>query len=218
MNVARLAALLALPTLLAACGAPGGGTVDTYGHSYSSDAEVARVAYRDPGPARLTLLTMVNNNTGSGAHTSLMINASQRVIFDPAGTVNNKQVLPEQGDVLYGITPRIEGWYKRAHARDTHRVIIQDIDVSPEVAELALRLVQATGGVGQAQCAAATSAILSQLPGFQSISSTWFPNALEEQFQALPGVRRTVLREADTLGDRALADAGAEQFTRVVAE
>ena len=29
---------------------------------------------------------MVNRETGTGAHTSLMINASQRVIYDPAGT------------------------------------------------------------------------------------------------------------------------------------
>ncbi|MEZ5714341.1 MAG: hypothetical protein R3D85_03690 [Paracoccaceae bacterium] len=38
--------------------------------------------YRDGDP--VTLFTMVSNETGSGGHTSLMIDASQRVIFDPS--------------------------------------------------------------------------------------------------------------------------------------
>ncbi len=53
---------------------------------YADDATIAAVAYREPGPATLTLYTMVNNRTGKGGHSSLMINASQRVIFDPAGS------------------------------------------------------------------------------------------------------------------------------------
>ena len=63
-----------------------------------------------------------------------MINGSQRVIFDPAGTVRLNAV-PERGDVLFGITPQVEDFYARAHARETYHVVIQEIDVTPETAE-----------------------------------------------------------------------------------
>lgn len=83
---------------------------------------------------------MINNGSGTGAHTSLMINASQRVIFDPAGTVRHAR-LPEKDDVLFGVTPAIEDFYVRAHARKTHHVVIQTLEVPPDVAELALQKV-----------------------------------------------------------------------------
>jgi hypothetical protein len=44
------------------------------------------VQYRYDGPPAFTLFTMVNNKTNAGAHSSLRMNASRWVIFDPAGT------------------------------------------------------------------------------------------------------------------------------------
>ena len=35
----------------------------------------------------ISLFTMVNNQNGRGGHSSLLIHASERVIFDPAGRV-----------------------------------------------------------------------------------------------------------------------------------
>ncbi|MFZ5965259.1 hypothetical protein ACOXXX_20125 [Thalassococcus sp. BH17M4-6] len=169
----------------------------------ASPEEVARAVYRHNGPSALTLYTMVNNRSGSGAHTSMMINASQRVIFDPAGSVRHSR-LPEVRDVLYGVTPEIADFYARAHARETYHVIIQRIEVSPEVAEQALRLAQASGPVPQAQCAASTAKILQQLPGFGGIRSTWFPNNLSEQFGAIPGVSTRRLYENDA-DDKSIA-------------
>ncbi|TNF20996.1 MAG: hypothetical protein EP318_08980 [Rhodobacteraceae bacterium] len=157
---------------------------------------VARAAYRHDGPPALTLYTMINRENGTGAHTSLMINASQRVIFDPAGSVQHPAI-PERADVLYGITPRIEDFYARAHARKTHYVVIQRIEVPAETAEQALRLVIANGAVAQAYCAQVTSQILRQLPGFSSIRPTFFPVKLSDQFGAIPGVTTRELREDD---------------------
>jgi len=57
--------------------------------------------------SRLTLLTMKNTGSGNGAHTGLMINASQRVLWDPAGTFGHASI-PERNDVHFGITPRID--------------------------------------------------------------------------------------------------------------
>ena len=69
--------------------------------------------------------------------------------------------------------------------------------MSADVAEQALRLALAYGPVGQGSCTRAASAILGQLPGFDSIRSTLFPNALRNRFAILPGVELTEYREAD---------------------
>jgi hypothetical protein len=157
---------------------------------------VARSAYRHDGPPKLTLFTMVSNSSGAGAHSSLMINASQRVIFDPAGSVRHSAV-PERRDVLYGITPRIESFYESAHARTTYHVVIQEIEVPAAVAEKALRLAQVRGPVSQMYCTQSTSTLLRELPGFESIGSTFFPRNLSEQFGRLPGVTTRTLYEDD---------------------
>ena len=76
------------------------------------------MAYVHDGPPRISLYTMVNNESGAGAHSALVINASQRVIFDPAGTIKH-YVFIEQDDVLYGATPSVLEFYTRAHSRKT---------------------------------------------------------------------------------------------------
>ena len=48
---------------------------------YASDKMVRDVAYVHDGPPRISLYTMVNNDSGAGAHSALVINASQRVIL-----------------------------------------------------------------------------------------------------------------------------------------
>ena len=105
-----------------------------------------------------------------------MVNASQRVIFDPAGTIKH-DIFFEQDDVLYGVKPSVLEFNTRAYARKTHHVVIQDLDVSPEIAERALQLVRANGPVTSAFCASASSAILRQIPGFEGIGQTigWLP-------------------------------------------
>src|SRR6056297_1402570 len=162
----------------------------------ASPEVISSASYRHPGPPALTLYTMINNRSGAGAHTSLMINGSQRIIFDPAGTVRLSAV-PERDDVLYGITPGVADFYARAHARETYHVVIQRIEVSPEVAEQALSFAISNGRVGSARCTVSTSGLLRQLPGFESIRSTWFPKNLMNQVEDLPGVTTTRLSEND---------------------
>lgn len=162
---------------------------------WAPDEAVARAAYRHDGPPRLTLFTMLNNRTGAGAHTSLMVNAAQRVAFDPAGSFRH-DTIPERNDVLYGITPQVADVYTRYHARKTFHVKIQTLDVPPELAQRALAAVQSYGPVPQAQCARATSSVLATLfPG--GVSPTWSPKRLAEEFGALPGVTERELYEYD---------------------
>ncbi|KUJ76594.1 hypothetical protein AVO45_11425 [Ruegeria marisrubri] len=150
-------------------------------------AKIAARSYRDPGPATLTLYTMVNNRTGAGAHTSLMINASERVIFDPAGSFH-ADIVPVLDDVLYGITPAVEQAYRGSHARSTHHALIQELQVTPEQAEIAYRLAKQMGPVPGAFCANYTARLLQQVPGFQDIDVVYQPLKLAEQFGKYPGV------------------------------
>lgn len=173
-----------------------GCATNTGGVPDASPETVAQAAYRHDGPPAITLYTMVSNNSGAGAHSSIMINGSERVIFDPAGSVRHPD-LPEREDVLYGVTPRIVEFYEKAHARETYHVLIQRIEVSPAVAEQALQLARTNGRVPQAFCASATSGLLSQLPGFEGIGRTFFPLGLAKQFAELPGVTESRVYDDD---------------------
>ena len=179
---------------------------------YAPQADVDRVVYRHPGPPMITLFTMKNTGSDNGAHTGLMVNASQRVIFDPAGSWRLSFV-PERYDVHYGITPQVEFAYMSAHARETYYVLRHDKEVSAEAAELCLQLVQRAGPVPKAACTISTGRVLRQVPGFESIRPSLFPDKLMEQFRALPGVVETVLREHDS-DDKELAIAKFEAQMR----
>jgi len=164
---------------------------------YADGETIAAVSYRDPGPSTLTLYTMVNNRTGKGGHSSLMINASERVIFDPAGSFKST-VVPERNDVLFGITPGVELAYRGSHARSTFHVVVQTAEVTPEQAEIAYRLALKSGPVPGVYCANATSSLLKQVPGFENIDVTFYPTKLERQFGSLPGVRTERYYENDS--------------------
>lgn len=168
----------------------------THQQPFADDATVAAVSYRDPGPNTLTLYTMVNNRTGSGGHSSLMINASERIIFDPAGSFF-ADVVPEQRDVLFGITPAVEQAYRGAHARSTYHVIHQTVEVTPEQAQIAYQLARGNGAVPGGFCASATSSLLRQIPGFEGVKSTMNPIKLADQFGTFPGVKTEKYYEDD---------------------
>ncbi len=177
-RLSRRAFVIGLPFALAACG----------GQSViAPEEDILRAFYRHDGPPALTLFTVRNVDTGNGAHTGLMINASQRVLFDPAGSFGHPTI-PERNDVLFGITPRVEELYVSYHARATYYVVIQTLEVPPETAEAALRIALDYGPVGKANCTRATSDILRRLPGFEGINMTFLPDRLEMQFARFPGV------------------------------
>ncbi|CTQ48490.1 hypothetical protein [Jannaschia donghaensis] len=174
-----LAVMVFLP-LLAACGAD---------NIYAPLSEVQNRAYRASGPTTLTLLTAINNRSGAGGHSALMISGDQRVIFDPAGTWRHPTA-PERGDVLYGITPTMLEFYIDYHARPTYHLVSQEISVSPELAAQALQLVQAHGPASKATCGQSISGILQQL-GFTQVKRRWYPDRIMKDFAAVPGVRET---------------------------
>ncbi len=180
-----LAALL----ILGACGAAE--------PKWAPESEVVAARYVHPGPTTITLYTVLATRDGSGAHSALMINGSQRVMFDPAGTWHHPR-LPERNDVHFGMTPLMVDFYIDYHARETFDVVEQVIEVPPEVAELALQRVMAYGAVAKAQCTVATSSVLRGLPGFEHLRSTWFPDRLMKAFGEIPGVRSRTFTDNDT--------------------
>jgi hypothetical protein len=183
----RSIAVLACVASLAACGADS---------VYAPPEEVTSRAYAAGGPPTLTLLTAINNRTGGGAHSALMVSGSQRVIFDPAGTWWHPNA-PERGDVKFGITDPMLDIYVDYHARPTFRMVLQEITVPPETAERALALVQSHGPAAKATCGVAISGLLREL-GFQEVGRTWYPDRVMRDFAALSGVRETVIRD-DTI-------------------
>ena len=163
---------------------------------WAPDEAVAQAAYRHDGPPMITLYTVINNGSGNGAHSGLLINGSQRVLFDPAGSFN-VNVAPERHDVHYGMTEQLREFYELFHARSSFHVIAQDIEVSPEVAELAIRKAQEYGAVPKAMCAVSMSTVLSELPGFEAVKRTMMPNNLMEAVATIEGVSTRKIEEYD---------------------
>ncbi|MFN7222509.1 MAG: hypothetical protein ACK4MS_00655 [Paracoccaceae bacterium] len=183
----RLILAFAAILTLAACGAE---------PKWATDEEVAKARYVHDGPPSVTLYTVLSTRDGSGAHSGLMVNASERIMFDPAGTWYHPR-LPERNDVHFGITPKMVAFYIDYHARETFDVVEQTVVVSPGVAELVAQRVKAYGAVPKAQCTNAVSTILRGVPGFESLPTTWYPAKYMEAFATLPGVKSRKITDSD---------------------
>lgn len=179
---ARLSALFAL-VILAACTKP---------VVWAPEENVIAARYEHEGPTEIVLFNVVSNEGDRGEHAALMINASQRVLFDPAGTWTHPQS-PERHDVHYGLDDTQLYRYTYYHARRTHRVRIQRLEVPPATAEYILRLAEQNGPVSDAYCARSIFDILQQVPGFEHLNSSFYPNKLSDQFAEIPGVVEEVI-------------------------
>jgi len=188
-----------LVAFLAACGAE---------PVWAPEEEIRAKAYSDNGPATLTLITVINNRSGAGGHTGLLINGSQRVIWDPAGTWWSPNA-PERNDLHYGMTDRMVDVYIDYHTRETYRTVLQEIQVSPEVAELAIKEAAAYGAAPKAYCSLSTTTILNRLPGFENMKTTFFPVKVMEAFAKLPGVKTRTVYDDDPDDNTAKLPGGA---------
>ena len=191
---------------LAACGAD---------RKWASDTDVAAARFVAEGPTTLTLFTVISNSTEAGAHSSLLINGAERVIFDPAGSWYSQSV-PERNDLHYGMSDRMLAFYIDYHARVTYRVIEQTIQVSPQTAALVLARAQANGAVNKGGCATSITSILRGVPGFEGIRQTYFPKELSKSFGQLPGVTERTITDQDDDNNHGVlmlnADGVAEDF------
>lgn len=164
--------------------------------TWAPEEQVQAARFVAGPPTYITLYTVINNNSGSGAHSAILVNGSERLIFDPAGTWHHPR-LPERNDVHFGMSDRMIAFYVDYHARETYRVLEQKVFVSPEIAELVLRRVKEYGAVPKAMCTNATSGILRGVPGFGGLPATWYPKQLSDAFGALPGVTTRTITDDD---------------------
>ena len=184
----RILLWVAVALTLTACGAAE--------PMWAPEDRVQAARYVDPGPPSITLYTVLSTQSGNGAHAGLLINADERVMFDPAGTWQHPR-LPERNDVHYGMTPKMVSFYIDYHARETYDVVEQTIVVTPAIAALVKRRAMEYGAVPKTQCTKAISSILRGVPGFEGMPQTWFPKILMEAFGELPGVTTRKITDDD---------------------
>jgi hypothetical protein len=190
-----LPALLAV-LVLVACGAD---------HIYAPDDVVARSVYVDTkDPPYITLFTVISNENEAGAHSGLLINGSQRVLYDPAGTWLSEQA-PERYDMHYGITDDVLRFYVDFHARVSFRVQEQTLYVTKETADRIIALAEIEGASKKGFCADSISHVLRQVPEFANfVRPTLWPLKLSAEFGRLPGVSQTVVYDDDSDDHRAM--------------
>ncbi|MCX7888885.1 MAG: hypothetical protein N2422_04035 [Rhodobacteraceae bacterium] len=197
----KAVAAVALVAALAGCGAD---------HVYAPDEAVQRAAYVSDEPPSITLFTVQRRYDGSGGHSAIMINGSQRVIYDPAGTWHHPS-MPERNDLHYGITPRMKAFYIDYHARASWDVLEQTVPVSREVADLAIRRAIEEGSSPKGFCGAYVASILRGVPGFESIPATMAPMAISRAFARLPGAVMVRHQDSDSDDNKPLLAAQAAQ-------
>jgi len=164
---------------------------------WAPDEDVERARFATSGPSKLTLFTVINVESGAGGHTALLVDApSERVLFDPSGSFKHPR-LPERNDVIHGMTDNAVAFYIDYHSRESWRVVRQDLRVTGAVAETALRLVKENGAVPNAFCANSTANILRQLPGFETVRVTMFPEQLMANFATFDGVVAREYHDSD---------------------
>ncbi len=162
----------------------------------SSSEEISRVAHRSEEPPYIAIVNMVDRSDQRAAHTAMIINASQRVIYDPAGTFQHRDLV-ERGDIHYGATDRMVDYYERYHARFSHFVHTQKIYLTAEQAERILRRTEAQGPSPKMFCTIHTGQILKDIPEFSYISVGFFPENLRRQIAKYPGVVDSYVYEND---------------------
>lgn len=188
MRALKAVFLLGLGLILAGCVNPNAGTAPA--------EEIAASRYASPEPAFVSLITVVNERTDFGEHTAILINGSQQVIYDPAGSFRYSK-LPRRDDMLYGVTPQYADYYNSYHARFGYYVKVQKVEVSRELADQMIAAAQARGSVPKLFCSIAASDVLNDFEMFSAVRSTFFPDAIMKRFTSMPGVETTIIREDD---------------------
>lgn len=153
----------------------------------ATPVEIARATYVSPEPPSVTLLSMINTRSGGSAHAALLINGSQQVLYDPAGTFTHPD-LPRADDMHYGMSPKFVQYYKDYHARFEYFVQAQKVMVDRATADRIIAQAQAQGKTLKMHCAIAIAGALQGIPQFQDVRTSYFPQGARLDFARIPGV------------------------------
>lgn len=171
----------------------------------ASDQDIERHRYSHTAPPSITLITIKKIKNDRGAHSALVVNGSQRVLFDPAGTFLHRQIA-ERNDVIYGLSPQLLNMYIDFHSRKSFYTVTQTVDVSPVVAERLLQAVISNGTVISGFCNQAVSGILSEEPSLSGFRKSFSPNVTEADFARLLNVERQVFYDDDSDDNSAILE------------
>lgn len=165
-------------------------------HEVAPLEAVASARYVSSDAPSVSLITMINTRSESGEHSALLINGSEQVLYDPAGTFRHSRV-PRREDMNYGMTPDLVSYYNSYHARFGFYVKVQTVEISMDLANALIARAQAEGAVGKLSCAHATSNILNDFEMFSHINTTYFPNRVMTLFDRLEDVDTLIVAEDD---------------------
>ncbi len=185
MKLKNLIVILMM-TVLAACA----------DHENDDPVMVAAKAYVSDEPPYVELLTMVNESGDFGEHSGILINASQTVLYDPAGSFRYPE-LARARDIHYGMSPRMVDYYKRYHARFGYYVVSQRVYLTAEEAEFLFQKANEIGTTGQLRCGLSASSVLNALPRFSGVPTTYWPGKIMEAMAEIPGVETGYTYERD---------------------
>ncbi|MEM6825958.1 MAG: hypothetical protein AAF566_12680 [Pseudomonadota bacterium] len=194
---ARAIVGVALSLSCAACGAE---------RVWAPDTAVARARWVSGDAPTLTLITVTSTRNGSGAHSALLIDGRERVMFDPAGSYNLART-PERNDVHYGMDDHALAVYLDYHARVTYSVRLQQVAVSQDQADAAIRAAEAHGAAPRATCNLAVTRVLRAVPGFEETPMSWFPNRTSTWFASRPDVSSRTIVDDDSDDNQSVLDA-----------
>jgi len=158
--------------------------------------KVAAATYKHPGAKTVSLVTIVGTSGAKMGHTALLINGSERVLYDPAGTWYSP-LAPERADLHYGITDAVLQNYISYHAREGFEVLKATKVVSPAVADRMIANAIAVGGAAGGLCSANAAQIISMTPGFEGFPVSIWPTKTIEAFLAIPGLAVETYAEDD---------------------
>jgi hypothetical protein len=153
---------------------------------------MAYTPYVAPGNSTITLITSINGRSDAGAHSALVINGSERVLYDPAGSWGLLDgAAPERDDVHYGMFPAALENYIAFQSNGIFYATEQTIVVPRAIADQAIAQAKAQGSTPKALCGHSVSTVLAKLPGFESFKVAYLPKAISREFAKLPGVVET---------------------------
>lgn len=166
-----LAGCSGLPSLVAAALAPG---------------PTPTAAMPDAAP-EIALITILHRPSGLGRHTALLINGSQRVLYDPAShwTLGHSV---RRGDLRLGFGAAAWDDYLRRAAALEAGVVIQRLPVPRAVADRAIARAATRPVAAPGTCALAVAQLLRQVDGFDWVQPTLLPDGLAGQFARRPGI------------------------------
>jgi hypothetical protein len=165
-------------------------------YSSAEPEEISRAHFSSDEPASVTLISMVKASSDRSAHSALLINGSEQILYDPAGTFQHPD-LPRSGDIHYGMTPRFVDYYERYHARFSHYAQSQKIMVSRSTADQIIANAKAEGRTPKLFCSVSTASILKPVAPFNDVTTSFLPEALRKDFERIPGVETSYVYESD---------------------